>query len=150
MLGRAYTIQTKQTFSTAITALEVTAGAGQAFEILRAWVSNTSVTTSAQCDVALLRKTATITGTALSPAAVELGAGGDTSFAGSAKHTATAEGTDGDILFADGMNSLNGWFYLPTPEERETVPAGGLIAIKFITAPTSASYRVGIRVRELG
>lgn len=149
MLGRAYTIQEKQTVSTAITVLELTAAAGQPLEVLRAWVSNTSVTTSAQCDVAVLRKTATVTGAATPPTPVELGGGGDTSASFTVKHLATAEGTDGDVLYGDGVNSLNGFLFIPTPEERPVVPGSGLIALKFITAPTNASWRFGFLVREL-
>jgi hypothetical protein len=139
----------KATVSTAITVLELTAASGQPLEIMRAWATQVSVTTSAQCEVAVLRKTATITGTATPPAAVEIGGGGDTAASFTVKHIATAEGTDGDILYSEGINSLNGFLYIPTPEERPVVPGSGIIALKFVTAPTSASWRFGFTLREL-
>lgn len=149
MLGRAYTIMDKQTVSTAITVLELTAASGQPLEIMRAWATQVSVTTSAQCDVAVLRKTGTITGTASPPSPVELGGGGDSSASFTVKHIATGEGTDGDILYGEGVNSLNGFLWVPTPEERPIVPGSGIIALKFITAPTNASWRFGFTAREL-
>lgn len=149
MLGRAYTVMDSRAVSTAITVLEITASSGQPLQILRAWATQSSVTTSAQCDVAVLRKTATITGTGLSPAGVELGGGGDASPTFTTKRTATVEGTDGDILYGEGVNSLNGFFHIPTPEERIVVPGSGIVALKFLTAPTNATWRYGFIVREL-
>jgi hypothetical protein len=138
-----------QTVATAITILELTAPATGALQILRAWCQQSSSTTSAMARIEILRKTGTITGTATppTPRPVEVGmpASGMT-----VKWIATAEGTDGVILLEEDWNLLNGWLYLPVPDERIWVPPSGIIALKFVAAPTSAAYSFGMNVRELG
>ncbi len=146
-MSRPYSVIDSRAVSTAITVLEVTAPATMALEILRAWVTQSSSTTSAQTDAVLVRKTATITGTAITPVKLLTGNPAAT-FAG--KRTATAEGTDGDIVAGEGFNILNGWLYVPTPEERIWVPPSGILGLKFPSAPAGATYRYGMTVREHG
>lgn len=139
--------------STAITLVQVKAGTTCGLEIIRAWVGNTDSETSNQLQVQFLRKTAAATVTSFTPLKfgtnmAAANAAGGTSATG---HTATVEGTDGDILIADGFNVLNGWLYVPTPEERPQVPVSGIVAIKLGSAPAAATVlSAGIVFGETG
>lgn len=146
MARGVYIARNKATHSTAITILQLTAPSTASIEILRAWVSQQGSTTSAQPEITLLRKTATATVTSLTPVKTHPQ---DVAADSTAGHTASAEGTDGDILASDGFNVLNGWLYLPVPEERITVDPSGIIALKFVVAPASQSWHYGIIFREL-
>jgi hypothetical protein len=138
-----------QTVSTAITILELTAPATGALEIIRAWVSQASSTTSAMNRIQLLRKTATVTSAASAPTPVPAQVGQAASGI-TVKWKATAEGTDGVIYQDDAFNILSGYLYLPVPEERIWVPPSGIVALKFPGAPTSANYSFGFVFREVG
>ena len=143
------------TISTAISALQLKAGTNGPIEILRCWATQASSTTSAQCSIGLVRKTAAATVTAavagttlnkqnpVNPAA-------DASLGTAATGiTATVEGTNGEIAHVEGFNVLSGFNYLPTPEERIIVPQGGIIALTFLDAPSSAKWYCCIHFREL-
>lgn len=143
------------TIATAITSLQLKAGSANAIEILRVWATQASNTTSAQTSCALLRKTAAATVTAASAGTTltkqKAVTGTATAELGTAATgiTATAEGTDGEILHVEGFNILSGFTYLPVPEERVIVPAGGIVALKFMDAPASSKWYCGIHFREL-
>ena len=154
--GNVYTFsRTGMSISTAITVLQLAAAAAKPVEILRAWASQQTSTTSVQAGITLVRKTgaATVTIAASTDikkanpsdgtSSVQLG----TALTG---YTATVEGTDGDQLIVDGFNILSGWLYLPVPEERIVVPGGGILGLKFLTTQTAATYSVGLTYRELG
>lgn len=138
--------------STAITIIQIKAGAGGPLEILRAHVSQGLSETSTQEQINIVRKSAAATVTSFTPLKYNpadqaaLAVGG-TSATGT---QATAEGTDTDILVSEGFNILNGWTWLPTPEERIFVPGGGIIALKFPVAPASFTVRAYIVFREIG
>lgn len=140
------------TVSTAITIIQIKAGAAKGLEIMRAHVTQSTVTASTMARIQLLRKTLAATVTSftplkLDPDAVAAAAVGGTAATGI---TATVEGTDGDILHTAAFNMVSGWLYSPIPEERIIVPAGGIIALKFPAAPTSATWDAQIKFRELG
>jgi hypothetical protein len=127
--------------STAITILQIKAGAA-ALELLRAGLSQGLSETSTMEHVQILRKTAAATVTSFTPRRynpsdpVSLAVGG-TAATG---YTASAEGTDGEVLLDDGWNILNGWQW-KSGEDRILVPQGGILAMKFPVAPASATYR---------
>ena len=142
----AYTlIRSSTTTSTAITIQQVLIPAGTAIELTRAWVNQSTITTSAGTRIQLLRKTAVATVTSatpalLSPNMVASRCVGGTSASGI---TATVEGTDGAVYVEEGFNIVgNGWLYLPVPEERILL-INTAIALKFPTAPTSAGWISG-------
>ena len=154
--GHVYTLRNELTVSTAITVLQIAAGATCPFLILSARLTQRGSTTSAQEKIAWVRKTAAATvtaavvGTNLFKArtgdptpSLQLG----TALTG---WTATVEGTDGDIPVQDGFNVLNGWSYQPVPESRLFVPAAGLVGLKFLTAPASQTWEIYAEVLELG
>lgn len=127
---------------------------GCSYELLRAWVSQSASVTSAQAPIQIVRKSA---GGDVSPfTPIHMGSTNDpasamvASSSGTGTFTSTAAfGTDGDILYRDGFNVLNGWLYLPVPEERITVTPGGIVATRFPIAVTSETWEGGIVWREL-
>lgn len=147
-------VRTSTTTSTAITVNVVWVPVTTATETTRAWVNQSTVTTSAQTRIQLLRKTGTApTVSSQNPALVgPPGTQASKCVGGVAATgiTASAEGTDGTVYVEEGFNIVNGWLYLPVPEERVMIlgsTASG-IALKFPTAPTSAGYVSGIEWLE--
>ena len=133
------------------TLLQIKAGSATPLEILRVWLENGSVEVDDTMEVQLLRKLAGATVTSFTPILFEPSdqaakAVGGTSATG---HTATAEGTDGDILIREGASILAGYTWLPTPEERILVPPGGIIALKTALTVNSMVMICGIIFREL-
>lgn len=140
--------------STAITILQIKAAVSYPIEILRASLTQRGSTTSAQERVVLLFKSAGATVTAASAgttlnsyswAAVAPNATTGTSATGI---TATSEGTDGHVLVDRGFNVLNGFEWLPTPEERILFPSGQIFAMKFLNAPAAQTWYAEICFRE--
>lgn len=136
--------------STAITILQIKAGASNPLELIRAQISQGLSETSTQEQVQILRKSAAATVTSVTPLLLDPESQAAAAVGGTAAtgKTATVEGTDGDVLVDDGFNILNGWLWLPVPEERIRVDAGGIIAMKFPVAPASATYRATMVFRE--
>lgn len=131
--------------STARTLVQVNAPATAAVEIIRMYVSF-STNTSTAIDIRVKRVTTAGTGTAFTP--IQLN--GRTLASGTtATNNHTAEGTIGDVLWRDTVNMLNGWLYLPVPEERFFVPPSGRLAIDFPTAPSAVTVNAGIVFHEL-
>jgi hypothetical protein len=143
--GFVYTVRLAPTaLTTAKTLIQIKAG-NAAIELLGAKIYQVTKTTSELLAIQILRKSAAATVTAFTPLKVSpanpssLAVGGTTATG----VTATAEGTDGDILEEDVWNVINGsWSYLPIPEQRIWVPASGIVGLKLNTAP-AASMSVG-------
>lgn len=138
-----------QTVATAITILELTAPATAILRVFRAWVSaNTSTAGSGR--IRLLRKSATITGTASPPTPSPLGA--FASSGATVKWIATAEGTDGTILHEETFRLDGGsWTWAALKEsEMIIVPPSGILALKFPAAPTSNAFSFGFSYDEVG
>jgi len=146
--GKYSVLAENENISTAITILELTAPSTAPLELTRAWCDNVSSTTSAVARIRLLRKTATVTGTASPPSARALDASATSGV--TVKWKATAEGTNGDILISAGFNVLNGWLYLPVPTELIIVPPSGMIALLFQGTVPNINWTFGFAWRELG
>jgi len=134
----------------AITLVQLKAGTASILRILRAWVSQSNLTSSAEQRVQILRKSGAATVTSFTPLLVDPGdaASNMVSSTSGTGTNASAEGTDGDILVADNFNVLTGWLWIPTPEERIIIPPSGILGLKLPTAPassmtTSAGFLVG-------
>lgn len=143
------------TIATAITALQLLAGSAGPVEILRASLTQSTTTTSAQTAAGVIRKsaaatvTAAVAGTTLlkgNPVAPASNANLGTSATGI---TASAEGTNGELSTQRGFNVLNGYEWLPTPEERILAPQAGIVALTFQAAPPSATWFAELAFREL-
>ena len=136
--------------STAITIMQIKAGAAAALDIAEVQLYQTLSETSQQEVVQLVRKTAAATVTSFTP--LKLNAGDPTAAAvgGTAATgiTGTAEGTDGDVLDEWGFNVLNGMAWVYIPELRIHVAAAGIIGVKFPVAPASATWTGRVKFLE--
>lgn len=155
-IGPVYSLQNNGvSISTAITALQLKAGTNGVVELLRASFTQSSIVTSAQFAAAVLRKSAAATVTIavagtnlkkMNPASPTADAALGTSATG---FTATAEGTNTDFSVQRGINILNGWEWLPTPEERMIIPISGFCGLTFVSAPSAATWYAELVFREL-
>lgn len=138
------------TIATAITIIQIKSGATTPLELLRVTLSQKGSTTSAQERIQILRKTGAATVTSFTPLLLDPGDSAAASVGGTAATgiTGTAEGSDGDVLVDEGFNVLNGWLWLPTPEERIWVPSAAFIALKFPSAPATQTWSAAIYYRE--
>lgn len=151
-MGRLYVAKgVEMAITGAVTLVQIVAGSAGIIKIHRAWVAQSSTTTSAQKRIQLLRKTAAATVTSTTPLLFDPGDAAADAIGGAALtgHTATAEGTDGNVLIDDVFNVLSGWLYLPTPEERPIVGPSGIIALKFPAAST-LTVTAGFIFEEIG
>lgn len=134
---------------TARAMIQLAAGATMPLTLIDAQITQRDSATSAQlgAQIARMSAAATVTAAALgthitkadpadSNPAVQLG----TALSG---HTATTAGTQGDVPVEEGWNTLNGFFYVPVPEKRITIPAAGIIAL-FLTGTVPAGVYVAL------
>lgn len=130
----------------AVTLVQVNGPSDAAVEILRAWVTFNS-TTSTMIEVGLKTVSTAGTATTVTPG-IHTGA----AFGGTASRTHTAEGTLVDDDYPrEFVNYLNGFLYLPTPEERIRIAPSGRLALYLPTAPgASVNITAGITFAELG
>lgn len=138
-------IRPSTTTSTAITVNQVGGVAGVAAEVYRVWGNQSTITATAQTRLQTLLKSAAATVTAQSPALLSPAMQASKLVSGTALSgiTATAEGTDSTVWDEEGFNEVNGWLYLPVPEER-IMTVNRIFGQKFPTAPTSAGFITGI------
>lgn len=122
-----------QSVSGAITLCQVNAGSDQPFEIIRAYVTFNS-TTSTAIEVGLKQVSTAGTGTAFTAEPHREGV----AFGGSMSVNHTAEGTLVDELMQEYVNYLQGFRYLPVPEERFRAVGGERIALFLPSAPGAA------------
>jgi hypothetical protein len=148
-LGNPYKITNTGTHSTAITILQAVAHATRPLVLVRAWVEESGSATAAMARIQLMRQTTAGTMSALSPGPLPIRPNEPT--AGfTAQHTATAEPTAGDILMDEAFNVVNGWLFLPTPDEQIVIPAAGRLGMKFGAAPASQTWVYGMTLVEIG
>ena len=134
------------------------ASGGSNIRILRAWCSQIETETSQQLGIQLCLQ-ASAYGTYTGATPVPHFVGGRIS--GIVSGTAGAEGTAGvdasanaagtkTPIVVDGFNNLNGWLWVPTPEERIILPADTAIVLAMIgTATTLTGWSAGITYEEL-
>ncbi len=138
--------------SSAITLIQIKAGATVPLQIIRATISQSSSTTSAALRATINRKSGAATVTSATPALLgpstdpAASAVGGTSATGT---NASAEGTDSALLIEDGFNVLNGWVFLPTPKEYLFVDAATFIALRFPSAPSATTFEAMMIFEEL-
>ena len=134
------------------------ATAGSNILILRAWCSQSATETSEQLGIQLCLQASTFgTFTSATPRPHFVGGkisgitGGTTGAEGLAGVDASTNGagTKTEII-ADGFNNLNGWLWVPVPEERIIVPADTSITLAMIgTATTLTNWNAGITFAEV-
>jgi hypothetical protein len=110
-----------------------------------------ALVTDAGCALQLARKTVAASGTAITAATFTNHDGGGSDAGFTAYHTASTQGTTGDVL-ADGYNSRVGYEWRPTPEEYIMVQAGTAngFAIIHTVAPPAGIYSFKLTVVEVG
>lgn len=133
--------------TTSINVIQLTAPSTAVVEIMRVWIEQSTSTTSAMADAKLCRLSAAgTTNTTFTAAKMEPGA----PTAGSTVVTTSTAGTATDTLAAESFNILNGWLWIPVPEERPVVAPSGIVAVIFTATPTAATYRYGMTFQERG
>lgn len=119
--------------------------AGCLLEVVRCTISQNETETSNQLGAIIARKvTAFGTYTSTTPTPHIIGAaasgiaGGTAGAAATAGTDASAEGA-GTVttIHAEGFNNLNGWLWVPTPEERIWVGPDQAIIVKLRGTPTT-------------
>lgn len=121
------------------------ASRGSLLEVLRVTVSQNETETSQQLGVICAQKASAFgTYTATTPAPLALGtvasaiAGGTAGAAATAGTNASAEGA-GTVTtsWAEGFNNLNGYLWVPTPEERVIIGPDLAFIVKLRGTPTT-------------
>ena len=136
-MGRKYVVKLDKASSTGpITLIQLKSGASSVCMINKVEWGQTASTTSAMVNVQLIRKSGAATVTSFTPLLSDPGdnaakAVGSTTGTGI---SASAEGTDTDVLENWTFNVLSSMMYLPPLDERHVVGGGGIIAVKLITA----------------
>jgi hypothetical protein len=127
-------------------------------EILRAWISQNGTSTTQQLGCQLSTQvTAFPTLVSATPSGHEgqtaIIVGGTAGAAGTSGVNASAEGAGAKtVIVPDNFNNLNGWLYVPVPEERILVPAGasyGLGLVLIGTPTTLTGWSFGITYRQI-
>lgn len=131
---------------------------GSNIQIMRAWVAQQASETSDQLGIMIaLKASAFGTYTSTTPQGHFIGGrasgiiGGTAGAEGTAGTDASAEGagTVTPIIY-DGFNNLNGWLWVPTPEERIIVPADTAIILKIVGTPAAlGNWSAGITFTEI-
>lgn len=161
MSSRMYTVSAAGiTVAGATTLVFINPGATCSIEILRAWIGQSANNSSAQQRVQLVGQvTGFPTLTGVTPAKVSRGdpisaiVSGGAGAAGTSGINASAEGAGAkSVILNDAFNVLNGWLYVPTPEERVIFPASAAegfgLYLPAIPA-TLANWAFGVTFREL-
>lgn len=126
--------------------------------LLRAWCSQGATETSEQLGIQIaLQASAFGTYTSTTPTPHVLG-GAASGIAGGTAGAAATAGTDASAnaagtktaVVTDGFNNLNGWLWVPTPEERIVIPADTAVVLAMIgTATALTNWYAGITYEEL-
>lgn len=143
-----------------VTLAFINPGATQSIAILRCWVSQSANATSAQQRVQLVTQVSAFpTLVSTTPAKTSLIdpisviVGGTAGAAGTAGTNASAEGAGAKtVILNDAFNVLNGWLWVPTPNEVIVMNAGAAsgFGLYFPVAPvTLTNWSCGIVYQEL-
>lgn len=149
-LGNPYKISDgSRAYTTAITILQARAHSTRPLVVTRLWL-DTTATTAASLSIQVLRQTTAGTMTTLSPGPLPLRPNVPTAGC-TAGRTATVEPTASDILLEEAFNAVNGYLWLPTPDEQWVIPAAGFLGLKFAVAPAaSVTCSYGMHLVEIG
>jgi hypothetical protein len=163
-MAREYTLgAANQTVlgATTLLFLNPKAGPSPAIEIIRLWCGQSANATSAQQRIQVVTQvTAFPTLVGATPQTLKRGdpvsaiVSGTAGAAGTCGVNASAEGAGTkSVIWDDTFNVLNGWLWVPTPNETIILQAGATsgLGLWFPTAPTSLSgWTFGCNFRELG
>ena len=150
--GDFYTLRHEATISTAITFLQAKAGTSYGFCIREFGIGKRADATSEQIAIALVRKSsaATVTTAAIGTHLFKHDPGGpDPNLSLGTAATGvigSAEGSDSDIICKIPFNLVSGLIYQPLREIE--VAVSGIIALKFLEAPTSRTFLAWMVIEE--
>lgn len=165
-MGRKYIIQGENlTMGTGsvLAAFQTAANmatAGGLVRLMRCEVTQSGSNTAAQIRLALCtRDTAgTLTVTAATPAPLFIGgpasgiAGGTSPLTAAKSGVASSADSGGTYttVWPINPNNINGWLWLPTPDEQLWVPPSTVLVAKFLTAPgTLTGWTVAMTFEEM-
>jgi hypothetical protein len=127
-------------------------------KLLRAWCSQNETETQQQLGIQLaLQASAFGTYSSMTPTPHVVG-GAASGITGSTSAAAASAGVDASAnaagtktpLVYDGFSNLNGWLWVPTPEERIILPPDTAVVLAMIgTATTLTGWNAGITFEEL-
>lgn len=143
-----------------VTLVFINPGTTCSLKINRCWVSQSANATSAQQRVQLVTQvTAFPTLTSTTPSKMNRGdpvsaiIGGTAGAAGTAGINASAEGAGSKtVIFDDAFNVLNGWLWVPTPDEHIIMPASSASGFGLyfpVAAAALTNWAFGITYTEL-
>lgn len=159
LLGENMTLGTGSVLAALQTAAALTSAGGMV-AIRRVEATQNNTVTSAQVRIALSSRntSGTLTVTSATPSPLPIGGPasgitGGTSPLTAAKcgvnSSADSGGTYTDIWYVN-PNNLNGYLWIPVPEERIWVPPSTVFAVRFLTAPgNTAGWTVVVVFEEL-
>jgi hypothetical protein len=130
------------------TLIEFTNASDSIIIVLRAWIGQSTNVTSAQQTVSLVRKSGAgtnVTAPVANPKDV-----GDPAIGATLRGLCTTVGTVSVVLYPDTFNWVNGWLWLPVPEERHYVSPSGIYGLHIPVAPAALTVSCGITVMEIG
>lgn len=137
--------------TTAKTLMYLTAPADMVIEVLSAKVTNVDNDTNEQTDISIGRIAYFTTdgpqGTAVTPQPMEAGSVAASATVGA---NAVEEPTYSNDVDREGVSSVGGYRFEPTPEERLYVSPGQSIGLRLRAAITSTGLQVQMTFREIG
>lgn len=134
------------------TLMYITAPADKVVEILATSVTNSSNETNEQllCQWQRIATIGSPVTTLLTPSKHEAGDQAAGSTVGCNITASEPNYTVNTAIGAEGFNSLGGWFYRPTPEERPTIGGQTTMGLRILNAPTAFDAVVSCTFREIG
>jgi hypothetical protein len=148
-MGRKYSIAFEEvTVAAAQDLFEVVAPSNKVLIVHEVKIANVSSETSEQWSI-LVHRASTSGSSGTTPTARPLDPG-DAAAGFTPECNNTTQGTEGTFVHADGFNILNGWHWLPIPEDRPVVPGGGRLVVELQTTPTSTTCSGTMIVEEIG
>ena len=148
-MGRRYSVvMESQSISAAKDLIRVTADTDKSIRLLQARVTQSNIDIQEQLPFQIHRASDNGTGTANTPEPLSFG---DSAFGGSAVTNLTVDTTVTDVLWHESESLLNGFRYLPTPEEYIEAPGGDRLVLRLDGAPDAATtFSALMIIEEIG
>ena len=137
-----------------------TAGGHIAIRRIEIGQSGTTTAEMVRAHIATRDTAGTLTMTSVTPRPISplggpaSGISGSTAPAGTAARVGTDSSADSGGTYTTihpfTFHNLNGWLYIPTPEERIEVPPATVVCVQFLAAPTGTTgWTIAVTYEEL-
>ncbi len=125
---------------------QIAAASNVAVIVHAIYLGQTDITANDQVEILIHRGTGTVDG-GTTPVPMDI-----SSITADSTYTVndTTQLTNGVILHSDAFSILDGWVYLPPPEDRILISGGGQLAISSDISITSATMNGTLIVEEIG